>query len=85
MPVEKVNSEWLRIKCVRLDEILKTRKNDRDFKLQIEHVRFHTCEKHFASENTEICKFTSSLAHSVLAALHLRQKDLKNIIDEVYL
>ena len=30
----------------------------KDFKLQIECDTFHTCEKHFASEDIEICKFT---------------------------
>ena len=46
------------MKWRRLNEILKTRENDRDFKLQIEYDTVHTCKKHFANEYIEICKFS---------------------------
>ena len=46
----KWREEWL-------SEIKKTREIDQNFRELIKHDRFYTCEKHFAPEDIEICKY----------------------------
>ena len=40
-----------------LGELKKTREMDADFREQINKDRVYTCEKHFAPEDVEICKY----------------------------
>lgn len=47
---KKWRSDWL-------SEITKTREMDKSFKELIAKDRMYTCERHFASEDIEICKF----------------------------
>ena len=49
----KWRDEWL-------GEIKKTRDVDQSFKELIKNDRVFTCEKHFATEDVEICKYTST-------------------------
>lgn len=46
----KWREEWL-------SEIKKTREIDQNFRELIKHDRVYTCEKHFAPEDIEICKY----------------------------
>lgn len=47
---EKWREEWL-------GEMKKTREMDRNFRELIKYDRVYTCEKHFAPEDIEICKY----------------------------
>ena len=42
-----------------LGEIKKTREIDQNFREQLKSDRIYTCEKHFAPEDIEICKYIS--------------------------
>ena len=49
-----------------LGELKKTREIDSDFRDQIKNDRVYTCEKHFASEDVEICKYFAEISFSVI-------------------
>ena len=49
----KWRDEWL-------GEIKKTREMDQNFREQLKNDRIYTCERHFAPEDIEICKYTYS-------------------------
>ena len=53
LPSDKLYPTWRRDW---LNEITKHRLVDKTFKAQIEKDRVHTCEKHFAVDDIEICK-----------------------------
>ena len=48
---KKWRDEWL-------GELKKTREVDQDFREQIKRDKVDTCEKHFAPEDIEICKYS---------------------------
>ena len=56
----KWRDEWL-------GEIKKTRDVDQSFKELIKNDRVFTCEKHFATEDVEICKYTSFISYDFMA------------------
>ena len=58
-----MEEEWL-------GEIKKTRVLDQNFKELIEKDRVFTCEKHFAAENIEICKYSFSNSGDLHFYLH---------------
>ena len=49
----KWRDEWL-------GEIKKTREMDQNFREQLKNDIIYTCERHFAPEDIEICKYTYS-------------------------
>lgn len=51
---DEAHRKW---RHVWLEEIKKTREMNQDFRQLIERDRIHTCEKHFAPEDIEICKY----------------------------
>ena len=52
----KWRDEWL-------GEIKKTREMDQNFREQVRSDKIYTCEKHFAPEDIETCKYMSILSH----------------------
>ena len=58
IPAENTNKEW-REKW--LNELLKVRELDADFRRQIAENNVHTCEKHFDKNDIEICKYIFNL------------------------
>ena len=57
LPSKKLNPEWRK---EWLNEITKTRTVDAHFKNKIENDTVYTCERHFAEEDVEICKYLNS-------------------------
>ena len=60
-----VRVEWRKTKLRKwrdewLGEIKKTREMDQNFREQLKSDRIYTCEKHFAPEDIEICKYMSA-------------------------
>ena len=51
----KWRDEWL-------GEIKKTREMDQNFREQLKSDKIYTCEKHFAPEDIETCKYMSILS-----------------------
>ena len=51
----KWQDEWL-------GEIKKTREMDQNFREQLKSDKIYTCEKHFAPEDIETCKYMSILS-----------------------
>ena len=54
----KCRDEWL-------GEIKKTRDLDQSFKELIKNDRVFTCEKHFAAEDVEICKYGTGISYDL--------------------
>ena len=62
----KWREEWL-------GQITKTRVMDQNFRNQIKNDKVYTCEKHFAPEDFEICKYECDIlpTHSLQTCLWL--------------
>lgn len=54
LPAVNVDKDW---RDRWLSEITKTRTVDKSFKEQIEKDHVYTCEKHFHTDDIEICKY----------------------------
>ena len=59
LAVDEKHREW---REAWLGELKKTRVIDYDFRDQIRNDRVYTCEKHFAPEDVEICKYFRALS-----------------------
>ena len=59
LAVDEKHREW---REAWLGELKKTRVIDSDFRGQIRNDRVYTCEKHFAPEDVEICKYFRALS-----------------------